>query len=101
MGSLGTAQLISLLLAVATVAALFGFIASTVALRKRRARRQFLLGFACGLLAGALVRSRRRVRNALGAVVRTVALPMVPPRHALARAQMIGWSSGRSNRNHR
>ena len=71
MGSLGSTHLISLLLAVAIIAATCGFIASAVVRRnKRRARRLFLLGFFCGLMAGAILRGRRRGLNALGAVAR-------------------------------
>jgi uncharacterized membrane protein YeaQ/YmgE (transglycosylase-associated protein family) len=71
MGSLGPTQLISLLLAVAIVAAICGFIASAVARRnKRRARGFFLLGFFCGWMAGAILRGRRRGLNALAAVAR-------------------------------
>jgi hypothetical protein len=52
MGSLGPTHLISLLLAVAIIAATCGFIASAVVRRnKRRARGFFLLGFFCGLMA--------------------------------------------------
>jgi hypothetical protein len=71
MGSLGPTHLISLLLAVAFIAAMCGFIASSVARRnKRRIRGFFLLGFVCGLMAGAVLRRRRRGLNALGAVTR-------------------------------
>ena len=71
MGSLGPTHLISLLLAVAIIAATCGFIASAVVRRnKRRARGFFLLGFFCGLMAGAILRGRRRGLNALGAVAR-------------------------------
>ena len=71
MGSLGPTHLISLLLAVAIIAATCGFIASAVMRRnKRRARGFFLLGFLCGLMAGAILPRRRRGLNALGAVAR-------------------------------
>ncbi len=71
MGSLGPTHLISLLLAVAIIAATCGFIASAVVRsNKRRARRLFLLGFFCGLMAGVILRGRRRGLNALGAVAR-------------------------------
>ena len=64
MGSLGPTHLIALLLAVAIIAAIRGFIASAVAQRnKRRARGFFLLGFFCGLMAGAILRGRRRGRH--------------------------------------
>lgn len=70
MGSLGPTHLISLLLAVAIVAATCGFIASAVVRRNKRARGFFLLGFFCGLMAGAILPGRRRGLNALGAVAR-------------------------------
>lgn len=71
MGSLGPAHLIPLLLAVAAVAAVCGFIASTVVRRnKRRARGYLLVGFCCGLLAGGLLSRRRRGLHALGAIMR-------------------------------
>ena len=61
MGSLGTPQFLLLLVAVATVAAVCGFIGSTVARgQKRRARRFFLTGFFCGFTAGVVVRRRWR-----------------------------------------
>ena len=68
MGSLGPTQLIALLLAVAVIAAMCGFVASAVARRnRRRARGFFLLGFFCGLMTGAIVGRRRLGRTALGA----------------------------------
>jgi|SRR5271166_911493 len=71
MGSLAPTQLISLLLAVAAIAAASGFIASAIARRnKRRTRRSFLLGFFCGLMAGSILRGRRRGLKALGALAR-------------------------------
>ena len=71
MGLPGPTHLRSLLLAVALIAATCGFIASAVVRRnKRRARGFFLLGFFCGLLAGAILHGRRRGLNALGAVAR-------------------------------
>src|SRR5271166_5797551 len=71
MGSLGPTHLISLLLAVAIIAATCGLIASAVTRRnKRRTRGFFLLGFFCGLMAGAILHGRRRGLNALGAVAR-------------------------------
>jgi hypothetical protein len=73
MGSLGPAYLISLLLAVAIIAAACGFITSAVSRRnKRRTHRLFLLGFVCGLIAGPILRRRLRGLNALGAVARCI-----------------------------
>ena len=69
MGSLGPTHLIALLLAVATMAAIGGFVASAVARKnRRRARGPFILGFFCGLMAGAILRGRRRGLNALAAL---------------------------------
>jgi hypothetical protein len=71
MGSLGPAYLISLLLAVAMIAAACGFITSAVSRRnKRRTHRLFLLGFVCGLIAGLILRRRLRGLNALRAIAR-------------------------------
>ena len=71
MGSLGPTHLISLLLAVAIIAATCGFIASAVARRnKRHARGFFGLGFFCGFMAGTILRRRRRGLNALRVVAR-------------------------------
>jgi uncharacterized membrane protein YeaQ/YmgE (transglycosylase-associated protein family) len=79
MGSLGPTHLIALLLAVAIIAAIGGFIASAVTRRnKRRARGFFLLGFFCGWMAGSILRGRRRGLNALGALARCV--DVCPPR---------------------
>src|SRR6476646_11193706 len=65
MGSLGPTHLIALLLAVAIVAATGGFVASAIArTNKRRTHRLFLLGFVCGLTAGAILRGRRRSLHA-------------------------------------
>src|ERR1700732_3929172 len=69
MRSLGPTHLIALLLAVAIIAALCGFIASAVARRnKRRARRFFLVGFVCGLMAGQVLGGRRPHLRALRAL---------------------------------
>jgi uncharacterized membrane protein YeaQ/YmgE (transglycosylase-associated protein family) len=87
MGSLGTTHLglISVLLAVAIISALCGFIASTVARRnKRRARGFFVAGFFCGLLAGRLLLSRRHGLNMLGAVARTLSFSPLHVRPGLA-----------------
>ena len=69
MGSPGPTHLISLLLAIAIIAAICGFITSAVR-NKRRARGFFLLGFFCGWIAGAILRGRHQGLNALGAVAR-------------------------------
>lgn len=71
MGSLGPTYLVFLLLAVAIVAAVCGFIASIAVRRnERRARGYLLVGFCCGLLAGGILRRRRRGLNALRTIMR-------------------------------
>jgi hypothetical protein len=66
LGSFVPTHLIALL-AVATVAAACGFIASTVSRkRKRRTRGYLVVGFCCGLFAGAML--RRRGLKALRAI---------------------------------
>jgi hypothetical protein len=68
MGSLAPTHLIALL-AVAAVAAASGFIASTVIRkRRRRARGYLVVGFCCGLLAGAMLRKWRGL-NVVGAIM--------------------------------
>jgi hypothetical protein len=66
MWSLGPIQLTALVLAVAVIAAICGFIASIIVRRnRRRARGFFALGFLCGLMAGPALRRRRRFARAL------------------------------------
>jgi hypothetical protein len=78
MGSLGPTHLISLLLAVAIIGAICGFVASAVSRRnKRRARRFFLLGFFCGLMTGAILRERRRGTGRFAVRTLTSAAPRV------------------------
>lgn len=61
MGSLGPTPLIALLFAVAVIAATAGFVTSVVVQRnRRRTRGIFLVGFFCGVMAGAVRRARRR-----------------------------------------
>jgi hypothetical protein len=87
MGSLGPTQLISLLMAVAAVAAVCGFVASTVVRRnKRRARRYILLGFSLGFIAG-IIHSRRRALHSLAAVAGQL------PRRVLTLAASRGRSA--------
>ena len=79
-GVLGITQLTSLLLAVAVVAGLSGFLAATLAQnkwtrttlaqKKRRAQRVFLAGALCGLVAGRIVRGRRCRRKVVAAIAR-------------------------------
>ena len=90
MGSVGPTHLIALLLAVAIIAAMCGFLASTVARRnKRRARGFFLLGFLCGFIASPILRRRRHGLNALGAVARLADL--LPARLLTGSALRKRW----------
>jgi hypothetical protein len=87
MDSLGAMGLIALLLAVAIIAAICGFIASAVRRKKRRARVFFVAGFVCGVMTGAMLRGRHRGLNALGAVagrVVTIAPWTIRLRHLTA-----------------
>lgn len=99
MASLGTTQLTSLLLVMVVAAALCGFVAATVAQRKkRRTRRVFLAGVFCGLLAGELVRGRRRAMTAFTGITRALGLAALPVRPVLARQRPrrlhkpVAWS---------
>jgi hypothetical protein len=75
MGAAGPLQLI-LLVAVAGIAAVCGFIASAVILRKKRhARRYFILGVVTGLTAAAITRGRYRNLSALAALARGFGRP--------------------------
>jgi hypothetical protein len=86
MGSLGPTDLIALLVAVATSAAICGFVASAASRRnKRRARGFFLLGFFCGLMTSAILRGRRR-----GFAVRAFAFAASHVRQVSRRLPMEG-----------
>jgi hypothetical protein len=75
MGSLEPTHLIALAITLASIAAMCGLIASPVARRnKRRARTFFLVGFLCGLTAGAIPRARRRGLRALRALASCAAV---------------------------
>ncbi len=81
MGWLGTTQQIALLLGVAAVAALCGYLASTVARRnRRRARGYFLVGLCCGFLAGGVLRRKRRGTGGFVASALTLASHAQPLR---------------------
>lgn len=87
MGSLGSTQLICLLIAVAVIAATCGFIGSTAASKnRRRARKYFLLGVFCGVLAGPIIRRSRRLsgRSAVRLLARGAA------RTAATSADVVG-----------
>jgi hypothetical protein len=80
MGSLGPTHLIALLLAVAIAASTTGFIASAAMQRKKRHARRFLaVGFLCGLMAGAILRSRRRGLTTVSPRAFTVAASHLRP----------------------
>lgn len=71
MASLGTAQLMSLFLAFAAGAAVVGLLSASVPRGdKRRARYAFVVGIACGMLAGKTLRGRRRGLKTFVAVAR-------------------------------
>jgi uncharacterized membrane protein YeaQ/YmgE (transglycosylase-associated protein family) len=107
MQAVGPTQLIILLVAVAVVGVAAGFLASVVVRRNKRrtrgghfaprVRSVFVLGFLCGVTAGALVRTRRRIRHVLGTRVG------VRPRRAETRsdayrlaARALALTAGRS-----
>jgi hypothetical protein len=76
MGSLAATQLIALLLAVAALGSITGFIASAAIQRKKRHARRFLaLGFVCGLMAGAVL--RRRLRSLMASQLRAALLGLI------------------------
>jgi hypothetical protein len=96
MQAVGPMQLIMLLVAVAVVAAAAGFLASVVVRRnKRRTRGVFVLGFLCGVTAGTLVRTRRRIRRALGIGLRPRRVETRGDAHRLA-ARALALTAGRS-----
>lgn len=73
MQAVAPAQLVSLLVAAAVIVAMHLVLRWAVVRRnRRRARGFFVLGFSCGLLAGAFLRGRRRARRALRTVARRV-----------------------------
>jgi hypothetical protein len=76
MQAVGPTQLILLLVAVAIIAAVCGFLGSLVMQRKkRRARGYFLVGFLCGATATSIRRMRRRGVRRFAARALTLALP--------------------------
>lgn len=86
MSSLGPIHLMALMLVVAVTAAMCGFTAASVVRRnKQRARGFFVLGFLCGLVAGAGRRRKRRALRALTSAVLPVGM-WQPLRHRRVRA---------------
>lgn len=91
MGSLGPTHLIALLFAVAIIASIAGFVASAVTRRnKRRARGWFVVGFFCGLMAGARLPSRRGGRNVL-ALARAFTVAASHLRPVMLRKRTYQW----------
>jgi hypothetical protein len=91
MEAVGPTQLIVLLIAVAAIAATSGFLGSVVVRRrKRRTRGIFVLGFLCGVTAGTILRTRRRILYALGAVGHGVG---VRPRSAGTRGDAYRFAA--------
>jgi hypothetical protein len=73
MWAVGPTHLIALLLVVAALASVSGYLGSALARRKkRRARTYFTVGFVCGLTTGAILRGRSRGLSALAAFARRV-----------------------------
>jgi uncharacterized membrane protein len=82
-------HLVVLLVAVAVIAGAAGFLGSVVMRRKkRRARGVFVLGFVCGVTAGAILLARRRIHRALGAVRQRIGVS-APRRGARADAHRL------------
>jgi hypothetical protein len=80
MASLGATHLMALLLAVAITSSITGFIASAATRRKKHHARRFLaLGFFCGLMAGAILRGRRRGLATFAPRAFSVAAPHLRP----------------------
>ena len=91
MQAVGATHLIVLLIAVAAIGVASGFLGSIlVRRRKRRARRIFVLGFLCGVTAGAILRTRRRTVYALGAFGHDVG---VLPRRAGTRGDAYRFAA--------
>jgi len=68
MGSVGPMHLICLLISVAALAAISGYVAAALRQRTaRRARGYFVVGLGCGLVASAVLRSRRRLLRLVAA----------------------------------
>lgn len=75
MGSVGPMDLIFLLITVAVIAAVCGYVTSASERRNKRSARQFFMaGFGCGLVAGIVVKKRRQGLRLLGGLGRRVAL---------------------------
>lgn len=90
MGSLGTAQLMSLLLAFAAGAAVVGVLSAAVSRGdRRRTRGAFVVGVICGMLAGKALRGRRGLKTYLAVArgdLRSARAGLLPGAGRLARA---------------
>ncbi|MCV7151348.1 hypothetical protein [Mycolicibacterium pyrenivorans] len=91
MGSLGTAGLVSLVLAFAAGAGVVGLLSASVPRTdKRRARCAFVVGVVCGLLAGKALRGRRRGLKTFVAIargdLRSTRMGLLPGTGRFARA---------------
>ena len=80
MWAIGPTQLIALLLVVAALSSVCGYVGSAISRRKKRsARAYFTVGFFCGVTTSAVLRGRRRALHALAAVVRRTRLSTNTP----------------------
>ncbi len=94
MTAVGSLQLI-LLVAIAGTAAMCGFLAAAVILRKkRRARGYFVLGVLIGLSAAAITRGRYRKLSALGALARATTYRRPPQLSAIGPGLGFSFPSG-------
>jgi hypothetical protein len=67
MWAIGPTHVIALLLVVAALASVSGYLGSALARRKkRRSRAYFTVGFVCGLTTGAILRGRSRLSALAG-----------------------------------
>lgn len=101
MGSLGTAQLMSLFLAFAAGASVVGFLSATVPRGdRRRTRSAFVVGVICGMLAGKALRGRRRGLKTFLAVargdLRSARAGLLPGSRRLART--FGYAASPARR---
>ncbi|HEY9263785.1 MAG TPA: hypothetical protein VIQ11_04170 [Mycobacterium sp.] len=101
MGSLGTAQLMSLFVAFAVGAAVTGLLSAKVRRTdRRRTRGAFVVGVLCGMLAGKALRGRRRALKTFLAVtrgdLRSARTGLLPGTGRVARSLGFARPSARS-----